>query len=110
MKKGKPRKLLGFKCPKCGASKLDLVYDSLTALQEVAKVYDDASVYVTGPIQVVKDNGHVYRCHDCETSLVRWDIGEAVWLDDSVLVDWLKENCPQEDRGTGAESKEPEQT
>src|SRR5208283_4416002 len=106
MKKEKLRKQLRFECPQCGGAKLDLVYDCLTAFQEVKEVHEDATVYVNGPIQIVEDHGHWYRCHDCETSLVDWDKEDAIWRDDSLLVDWLLENCPQDERELNVEPDE----
>jgi len=106
MKKEKLRKLLGFKCLTCGSSRLDLVYDCLTAFQEVTEVYDDASVYVTGPLQIIEDHGHWYRCHDCETSLVDWDKANAIWTDDSRLVDWLLGHCSQNGIGKAISFKD----
>jgi hypothetical protein len=93
--KGENPKKVRFTCPECGGEKLELVYDCLTASQEVTEVREDGSVYVDGPIEVVEDHGHWYRCQDCKASLVDWDTGEPVWKDDSMLVEWLTENCPQ---------------
>jgi len=61
----RPR-LLDFTCPKCGGEKLELMYDCLTASQEVSEVGEDGMVYITGPIEVVEDNGHWYRCLNCK--------------------------------------------
>jgi hypothetical protein len=86
---------LHFTCVKCGGEKLELMYDCLTACQEVTEVREDGTVYVTGPIEVVEDNGHWYRCLNCKASLVNWETGDPVWTDDSLLAEWLLENCPQ---------------
>jgi hypothetical protein len=96
MKKEEAIKKLNFSCRYCGGSKLDRVYDCLTAFQAVAEVHADATVYMTGPIQIIEDHGHWYRCHDCEASLVDWDLGDPIWRGDSRLVDWLLGHCPQD--------------
>ena len=88
-------KKLSFTCANCGSNRLELMYDCLTASQQVTDVYEDGRVYVAGPIEIVEDHGHWYRCGDCKTSLVDWDTEDAVWKDDSLLADWLIENCPQ---------------
>ena len=86
---------LRFVCPKCGGKKLELIYDCLTACQEVTEVREDGSVYITGRIAIVEDHGHWYRCQDCKKSLVDWETDVPVWKDDSLLAEWLLEHCPQ---------------
>jgi hypothetical protein len=88
-------KKLRFTCTECGGVKLELVYDCLTARQEVTEVREDGSVCITGPIEIVEDHRHWYRCQDCKASPVDWETGEPIWKDDSVLAEWLIENCPQ---------------
>jgi hypothetical protein len=97
---------LEFTCPQCGGHKLDLVYDCLTAFQEVLAVFESGEVLPVRPMGILEDNGHWYRCHDCKQSLVDWDTDDPVWKDDSLLVDWLLENCPQDEGYANDESKE----
>jgi len=99
-----------FTCAHCGGHTLDLVYDCLTAFEKVTEVYDNGEVYVTGPIEVLEDHGHWYRCHECGKSLLDWDSDDPVWKDDYLLVEWLLENCPQEQSNVDAESEPTRQS
>ncbi len=93
---------VSFLCPECEGDLLNFRKEVICFVR---------AIFSDGRIETVEEHPYgsvAYECSECQYEITDCD-GERI-TDPECLIEWLLNNCPQEERSTGVNSEEPEQT
>lgn len=84
--------MLKFKCPECGGNKIEIVENTI-AVSEITEIKEDGN-FEYGPVDNIDGETSCYQCSKCGFVITDEDGNDI--SDNESLVDWIKENCDEE--------------